>query len=185
MDVAQRHPDPPSRVRPEIPPHLSAAVMRALEKSPANRTPTVQAFLRDLHGEPTTPVPPPTVRLQATSPRITGGWLAAAALGLGLAMLLAARGCAASPGRDAAPPVATVEPLLDDVPVTRSPTPGRALPPVTARTPEPIDEERQDDEADGERETDDRPQVGKDKRDQKHDRGRHGRGKGKGKGRRK
>ena len=183
MDVAQRDPDPPSRLRPTLPPHLSTAVMRALEKSPANRTPTIQAFLRDLHGERTTPVTPPTVRLQATSPRIPRGWLAAAALGLGLAVLIAARGCPASPGRDAAPPAATVEPLLDDVPVTRSPTPGRTLPPVTPRTPEPIDEGRQDDEADGERETDDRPQVGKDKK--KRDRGRHGGGRGKGKGRRK
>ena len=48
VEVFERHPVPPREVRGEVPEHVSAAVMRALEKDPASRTPSAEAFLQDL-----------------------------------------------------------------------------------------------------------------------------------------
>ena len=60
MDVLQWDPPPPSTVRPEVPAHVSAAVMRALAKSPAERTAGAAAFLQELRGgEGAVPAPPP------------------------------------------------------------------------------------------------------------------------------
>jgi len=66
MDVVERDPPPPATVRPEVPGHVSAAVMKALAKSPADRTSGVAAFLREIRGG-ALPVPAmPVVR--ATAP---------------------------------------------------------------------------------------------------------------------
>jgi eukaryotic-like serine/threonine-protein kinase len=70
MDVLQWDPPPAASVRPDVPPHVSAAVMKALAKEPGDRTPGVAAFLRDIRGAaaalaPTTPVVPPTVPASA------------------------------------------------------------------------------------------------------------------------
>jgi serine/threonine-protein kinase len=66
MDVLQWDPPPPAAVRPAVPAHVSAAVMRALAKSPAARTAAAAAFLREIRGGPAgaapTPVMAPTAR---------------------------------------------------------------------------------------------------------------------------
>jgi serine/threonine-protein kinase len=60
MDVLQWDPPPPSTVRPEVPAHVSAAVMRALAKTPAERTAGAAAFLQELRGaEGAVPAPTP------------------------------------------------------------------------------------------------------------------------------
>jgi eukaryotic-like serine/threonine-protein kinase len=67
MDVVERDPPPPATVRPEVPAHVSAAVMKALAKSPADRTSGVAAFLGEIRGG-ALPVPAtPVVRATAPS----------------------------------------------------------------------------------------------------------------------
>ena len=134
LDVVQRVPDPPRTLRPEIPPHVSAAVMRALDKSPATRTATVEAFLRELR-EATTVAPAPTVPL--ATKRTGGGRLAVAGLAGTVAVCLGAflfvRGCAPTSNTQVASPARKSTPaaLIDDEPApTRRPTPARTLPPV-------------------------------------------------------
>jgi serine/threonine-protein kinase len=67
VDVLQWDPPPPDAVRPEVPAHVSAAVMAALAKSPGDRTASAALFLRDLRGvSQASPAPPPPLR--ATAP---------------------------------------------------------------------------------------------------------------------
>ena len=53
LDVLQWEPPPPDQVRPEIPAPVAAAVMRALAKAPAERTPTAAEFARELRAPAT------------------------------------------------------------------------------------------------------------------------------------
>jgi serine/threonine-protein kinase len=55
VDVLQWEPPPPRTVRPEVPEHVSAAVMRALAKTPAARPAGAEAFLRELRGQAVVP----------------------------------------------------------------------------------------------------------------------------------
>lgn len=79
LDVLQSDPPPPADVRPEVPAHVSAAVMKALAKSPADRTSGAGAFLRELRGAsdavPTPPArtiaPPALVRTEPSPPTAT------------------------------------------------------------------------------------------------------------------
>jgi eukaryotic-like serine/threonine-protein kinase len=48
LQHAMREASPPSRIRPSLPPAIDQAVLRALAKDPAQRTPTVEAFRREL-----------------------------------------------------------------------------------------------------------------------------------------
>jgi WD40 repeat protein/predicted Ser/Thr protein kinase len=54
--LANREPDPPSDLRPEVPPDLDAVCLKALATAPADRYPTCQEFADDLRrwleGEP-------------------------------------------------------------------------------------------------------------------------------------
>ncbi|MGE3527060.1 MAG: protein kinase, partial [Gemmatimonadales bacterium] len=79
MQLAEK-PVPISRLRPETPPALAAAIMRALEKSPANRWQTGADFCRGLHG---TGAPAPARR------RVPAGILGAIGLVLATAAVLA------------------------------------------------------------------------------------------------
>jgi serine/threonine-protein kinase len=58
MDILQREPSSPRSVRPELSESISAAVMRALAKSPEARTPSARALVQELRA-PVVPTPPP------------------------------------------------------------------------------------------------------------------------------
>jgi len=72
LDVLQWQPPPPDAVRPEIPAHVAAAVMRALAKAPAERTATAEEFARELRAPATArdgpPALPPPVRTPTPTP---------------------------------------------------------------------------------------------------------------------
>ena len=123
IEVLERSPPPPASVRPEIPEHISRAVMRALEKSREQRTPSAEAFAQDLRSGPVpatgaalaVPAPPAPVEPLPTatiavptvaSARPRRRWVAALVL-LGLAAL-AALALTARRGSDA--PSATGSP---------------------------------------------------------------------------
>ena len=65
MDVLQWDPPPPKAVRPDVPAHVSSAVMKALAKAPAERTAGAAAFLREVRGASDVPSPPPPARTTA------------------------------------------------------------------------------------------------------------------------
>jgi len=115
IDVLEREPRPPSAIRPELPEHVSNAVMRALAKSPEARTASAEAFARELRGpagdvSKTTTVRTP--RMAATStPADTRShrWLllaalAALVLALGAGTFLLFRGSRAEQGPAASAP---------------------------------------------------------------------------------
>ncbi len=52
VDILEHDPAPPHSLRAEVPEHVSEAVMRALAKSPEQRTPTAAAFIRELRAAP-------------------------------------------------------------------------------------------------------------------------------------
>ena len=123
IEVLERSPPPPASVRPEIPEHISRAVMRALEKSRERRTPSAEAFAQDLRSGPVpatgaalvVPAPPAPVEPLPTatiavptvaSARPRRRWVVALVL-LGLAAL-AALALTARRGSDA--PSATGSP---------------------------------------------------------------------------
>jgi serine/threonine-protein kinase len=94
--MLEREPAAPHTVRPGVPEPASSAVMRALAKSPAARTPTVAAFLGDLRAEgPTEPTrkawpPPPAAKRRR--PVLLYVAVTVGALGLALAVFFLARG---------------------------------------------------------------------------------------------
>jgi serine/threonine-protein kinase len=190
--VLENDPEAPHAVRPEVPPAASNAVLRALAKSPAERTPSVEAFRHELTsavaptiagGVPTERVataipaaavePTMTVARPAPAPRrrFTLPILIGAAAVLLAALLLALRGGsggandAVGPATPAAAP-ATPRPR----PVA---TPARAAEPPAPR-PAVVIEPRDGGRADGARGAGDgKPGRG------------HGRGRGHGKGKKK
>jgi len=141
LDILQREPETPRAVRPDLPEALSAGVMRALAKSPAERTPSAAAFLQDMRaaqgGAPGTPAPgPPAVaaappdgatRTELVLPRTrhTRRWLLAAVLlpVAGLGAYLLTRAPTPSPAPTAAPVT------------TPATAPRRASPPAPRPTP--------------------------------------------------
>jgi serine/threonine-protein kinase len=91
--VLEREPAPPVAVRPEVPPRVSDAVMRAIAKVPEVRTPSAAEFLKELRGEARPPTFTATARAALPAPRPRWPlWLAAAlaVLALGLAALAVA-----------------------------------------------------------------------------------------------
>jgi serine/threonine-protein kinase len=120
-EVLETEPQAPHVVRPEVPAAASAAVMRALSKSPEERTDSAETFRQELKGgEPTQRVataagPPPTMTVVAPGPppaRRRAAVLAAAAL---VAVVLAAwwiasRGAGDARPSPAAPPAALAAP---------------------------------------------------------------------------
>ena len=68
LQVIQSDPPAPAGVRPEVPAHVSAAVMKALAKSPEDRTTGAAAFLRELRGGEDTAKAPV---IPATAPAAT------------------------------------------------------------------------------------------------------------------
>jgi serine/threonine-protein kinase len=123
IDVLQREPDPPVALRPEIPPHTSDAVMRALAKDPAQRTPSAAAFLEDLRGSETTlagVVPPPA-----------SGWRWLLVGALTLAAIVLGALWAFWPERDRAQASTTPAPVSHPARPATTPTPN-VHPPVTA-----------------------------------------------------
>lgn len=138
LDVVQRVPEPPRVLRPEVPAHVSAAVMRAIDKSPERRTPSVEAFLQALADRPTV-VPPPTVALTSSRGISAGALLAAGLAGaliFGLAAFLLLAGRAPEPKDEVAAPAkkTTAAPMLDEAALpTRKPTASRTLPPVESQ----------------------------------------------------
>ena len=110
IEVLQKEPDPPVSVRPELSEGLSRAVLHALAKAPAARTPSARAFLDELRS----PADMAT-RTERVRPVIREGrrWLtvavaAAIALLLGLGAFLANRALTRDqPPTAAAPPATT------------------------------------------------------------------------------
>jgi hypothetical protein len=151
LDILQREPPPPSTVRPEVTERVSAAVMEALAKVPAERTSSARAFLERLHGSAgpvdASPVGRPPALATASPPGLeptrtdraeptaerSRRWLRVAAvmavvLMLGLATFFGLRALT----RDEAPAAAaprTVTPVkAPPATVARPPAPGRADP---------------------------------------------------------
>lgn len=130
LQVLQHDPPPPHEVRPEVPGAVSDAVMRALAKSPEQRTASVGTFLADLRAgrESTATVLPPAA-LPSRRVLLAVGLVALAALLLAGALLaLRDRGegyaVPASPAKAASTPRPTA-------PVAaRPPTPTPAKPPA-------------------------------------------------------
>jgi serine/threonine-protein kinase len=56
-DILEHDPAPPRSLRTEVPEHVSDAVMRALAKSPEQRTPTAAALVRELQKAPVDALP--------------------------------------------------------------------------------------------------------------------------------
>ena len=165
LDVMQSNPPPPADVRPEVPTQVSAAVMRALAKSPEDRTASAAAFRRDLTGvsaaapaspprttapaalvrtEPAPPtatvaVPPPPRRRRAL---VAALMVLAVGAGIGAAWLLLNR--SRSPEAAVAPastrPAAAIPSVASATPrpAVRQPTPTRAPAPASEPTADPV-----------------------------------------------
>jgi eukaryotic-like serine/threonine-protein kinase len=152
VDVLQWDPPPPHTVRPEVPAHVSAAVMRALAKSPGERTAGAAAFLREVRGaeaEPlqgpvlrtavsparTAPGSPPTATVGALSAprsRLVVAAVIAVALAAGLGLLwLSLR------GPDAAPEAAVTRPAARPAALAPSAPAPSPRPVVRTATPAP------------------------------------------------
>jgi serine/threonine protein kinase len=120
IEVLERVPDPPRTVRPDVPEHVSAAIMKALDKSPSSRTPSAEAFLRELRDtgrilqtRVARSVPPPT---RGGRRRFVLGGLAAVVVVLGPYLTL--RACRA---REASLPGGTDTPPRAPSPTLKSP----------------------------------------------------------------
>jgi len=124
LDVLQWQPPPPDEVRPEIPAHVAAAVMRALAKAPAERTASAAEFARELRAPatgtgksppvpvtppPTSPVPDRPAVARSRAWPVIAALVGAAALLVGLGLVYLARQ-APDPGPAAAEPPRTARP---------------------------------------------------------------------------
>jgi hypothetical protein len=177
VEIVEHAPEPPSVVRPEIRAHVSAAVMRALAKSPEARTPSATTFLRELREGPA----PATVAIVGAAgrprSRVAAAVFGIALLGL-LGVCLAMRGCFTGPG-PAAPRAATPKPRAETPTSVRTAAPTR--PPLASagesggRGDDALNDARWREQ--------ERPREGEDsERGDKKDKGRgHGHGKGHGK----
>jgi eukaryotic-like serine/threonine-protein kinase len=202
IEILERSPASPASLRPEIPEHISQAVMRALAKSREERTASAEAFAASLRAGPlpaptsgaalagpapvaadTEPVPTATIVVPTVaSPGRRGRWrvalvvLALAALA-GLALALR-RGSEAPPSATGAPqttPAAAPRSRPVEAPRTREAAPT----PAADRGIEAAARERLREElakiVEKQREGDGKPQEGK------KPKGKQGRGKGRGK----
>ncbi len=80
-------PTPLESIRPDLPPGLGRAIMRALAKTPDERWPTGRSFRQALTGDDPTPIPTPAGSTRSISRRIVPwlvGVVGLAALALGL-----------------------------------------------------------------------------------------------------
>jgi len=132
VDILEHDPTPPRVLRPEVPQHVSDAIMRALAKSPDQRTPSTDAFARALRAAPAASSAPDATRtatvktVQVPERRRRSLTRLAVALGLVLSLFAAVWAWRALTSGDGE---ASVEPTT--VPRIRaSPTPRAA-----ARTP--------------------------------------------------
>jgi serine/threonine-protein kinase len=132
IDILQREPAPPAAVRAEIPAEISAAVMRALAKSPDARTPSARDFLGELRAAARDSVAPPSMPASiagAENPTGRGrrarlvALVLAAAVVLGVGTLLAIRAHRERPEAGAA------------VPATKAPGGAATAPTVRPRPP--------------------------------------------------
>src|SRR6185503_3972885 len=94
VDILEHDPTPPRVLRPEVPQHVSDAVLHALAKSPEQRTASAADFVRELRGTSVSPATEPTrtgtVRTVAVAePRRRSRARLALALGLILGLLAA------------------------------------------------------------------------------------------------
>ncbi|HET7747508.1 MAG TPA: protein kinase [Vicinamibacteria bacterium] len=163
LDILEHRPAAPHALRPEVPPHVSDAILRALAKTPEERTPNAEAFARELRGDPeATPalgspgagpaLAVPAAAAAATAPTGTIAtvrvpdppprrwpWMAvgvAAAVLLSLAAaLLAWRASRAAPGPGEATSVATPSPVVSAR--ARAAEPGPRATPRDAPSPSP------------------------------------------------
>ncbi|HSD27884.1 MAG TPA: protein kinase [Vicinamibacteria bacterium] len=143
LDVIQRVPDPPRTLRPEVPSHVSTAVMRALDKLPETRTPTVAAFLRELQEEPETKAalgPPASPPARSRGRLVFAAVAGAIAVVFGLGALLVLRECAGTPSTTLTPSARPAAPAVHSPPLPRSSAPARTEPAVDdrGRTPPPV-----------------------------------------------
>ncbi len=127
IEVLERVPDPPRAVRPEIPEHVSSAIMRALDKTPASRTANAEIFLREMAGtarvQPTQVVPTLPATPRPGSRRLVFAALAAVAV---LGPYLALRSCPRV--EDAPTPSAAGAPRRASSPAPRPPARREAYP---------------------------------------------------------
>jgi serine/threonine-protein kinase len=164
MDVLQWDPPSPRAVRPEVPDHVSAAVMKALAKSPAERSAGAAAFLGELRGAggavpaaspppARTTVPPSLVRTDAPPtatvdaaavpprgrPRALIAALIVLAFGAGIGAVWLLRNRPWSPAAAVAPAAARPGPIAPSTvpsrPAVRQAPPARAPAPAPASDP--------------------------------------------------
>ncbi len=130
LQTVESTPPAPSHVRSEVPEPVSAAVMHALAKSPADRTPSAAAFLRELRGGGGAPPPTQTVLVpEAVAPVRGVRPVAVAGLATALALLVfALRGCSGTPP----PEIATPGASPGRAPAARPATPVPQAPAPTA-----------------------------------------------------
>jgi eukaryotic-like serine/threonine-protein kinase len=162
VDVLQWDPPPPHTVRPEVPAHVSAAVMRSLAKSPGERTAGAAAFLREMRGAEAEPLPAPVLRTAVSpartapgSPTATVGPVPAArgrrpllvalllalALAAGLGLLwMSGRGPDAAPEAAVTRPAARPAALAPSAPAPAPRPVVRTAPPAPPRTDPRIDQ---------------------------------------------
>jgi serine/threonine-protein kinase len=96
FEILEREPPPPRALRAEVPESVSQAILRALAKSPEARTPSAEAFARELRataptGTLASPAPAPA-RAAPRGRRLLLAALLALALGLGAGAFLLLRG---------------------------------------------------------------------------------------------
>jgi serine/threonine-protein kinase len=132
LQAVETTPPPPSHVQSEVPEPVSVAVMHALAKSPADRTPSAAAFLRELRGDGGAP-PTQTVLVPEAAAPVRGVRrvaLAGLATALALALLVFAlmRGCSGPPP----PEIATPRASPGRAPAARPATPVPQAPAPTA-----------------------------------------------------
>src|SRR5262249_17439440 len=153
LQVLSHDPDPPHRLRPEVPQAVSEAVMRALAKNPAHRTPSVARFLEELREAQLQAAAPPPEPVPAPPPAGARGVLLAA-VALGAVVLLVGgtllalrfrRPAEASQVRPTASAPASAAPV-SAAPATQAPAPpppsAAAVPASSQRParPEPTDQ---------------------------------------------
>lgn len=122
----QYRPVPPRQIRPSIPPSLEEAVMRALERDPAQRFPSAREMRITLERVPTPPD--------------WGAWARRAAVGTAAVVIFAMSGWGISRCRTPTPPTPTPTPM--PVVTTAPPPPtgagaGEVAPPTRAPTSTP------------------------------------------------
>jgi hypothetical protein len=69
IDILETHPVPPRAVRGEVPQHVSDAILRAMAKAPEERTPSADAFLRELRAAGTDSSAPAGLAALSAPPR--------------------------------------------------------------------------------------------------------------------